>query len=352
MKLLRGVAMLFVVLSYGSAFGTQDPVWMFADTSNTVHVYYNNFICYDTARIRDLFRFFPIDTGASYDGSPYINFDYQFTNDSIIYRDPYDTNTILYRDLRPGYAGFKTAWDGGVTGFFLRRYKYLIMAYKGPLPAHKVTIKFWYNGGNCGDPSFFEIIGSFAASSTWKVDTIPIPESIQNKPDNARNNSKYYEMVVLINNADPNDTNKSSPRGCLKIDNIRLAGCNPIDTSPVPQNVTEGEAVTFRVATTRADSADVLTYQWKKDGVDIPAGADSSVYTLNSVKAADTGAYTVAVTVSSTSLTFTSLPAMLTLPAPEKKKCGCGSGTGLALIPPLFFKAMAVRRRKKNVRHV
>lgn len=28
--------------------------------------------------------------------------------------------------------------------------------------------------------------------------------------------------------------------------------------------------------------------------------------------------------------------------------CGCGSGTGLALIPPLWFKAMSYRKRKKN----
>ncbi len=344
MKLCKNAAMLFVVLSSWSAFGTEDPLWMFADSGN---LWYTSFVFYDTARDINFNRTYATDTGNSYNGSYYINFNYQFTTDSIFVKDPFDTNTILYRDWRPGYAGFKTAWDYGITGYPLARYKYLIMAHKGPLSTHKVTVRFWYNSGKCGDPSFVETIGSFAASDTWKVDTIIIPESVQNKPDSARNNNKYYEMVVLINNADPLDTNQSSPPGCLKIDNIRLAGCNPIDSSPVSQKVTEGEAVTLRVATSRADSAAAVTYQWKKDGVAI-AGGNDSVYSLGSVKTADAGVYTVAVTVSSTNLSFTSQSATLTVDAKEKTGCGCGSGTGMALIPPLFFKAMAHRKRKKK----
>ena len=130
----------------------------------------------------------------------------------------------------------------------------------------------------------------------------------------------------------------------LPIDNIRLAGCNPIDSSPTSKNVIEGEAVTLRVATSRANSADVLTVQWKKDGVDI-TGTNNSVYTLASVKPEDAGVYTVTVTVSSTNLSFTSKAATLTVNA---KGCGCGSGTGMALVPPLVFKAMAHRKRKKK----
>jgi len=335
---------------------------MFADS---VTVWYNQFHYCDTLRetnfglnkpdTGDTFHgfykarsfYYPTDTGASYDGSYYINFDYQFSSDSLIVRDTsYFQDTIIYRGWRPGYAGFKTAWDYGILGYPLARYKYIIMAHKGPLSTHKVTIKFWYNGGACGDPSFSEIIGSFAASDTWKVDTIIIPDSIRNKADIPRNNSKYYEMVVLINNLDPTDTT-SGPPGCLKIDNIRLAGCNPIDTSPVSQKVNEGEAVTLKVATSRADSADVLTYQWKKDGVDI-AGANNPVYTLGSATTADAGVYTAAVTVSSTNLNFTSQGATLTVDAKEKEGCGCGAGTGTALIPPLFFKVMAHRKRKKK----
>jgi hypothetical protein len=111
--------------------------------------------------------------------------------------------------------------------------------------------------------------------------------------------------------------------------------------------VIEGEAVTLRVATSRANSADVLTVQWKKDGVDI-TGTNNSVYTLASVKPEDAGVYTVTVTVSSTNLSFTSKAATLTVNAKEKEGCGCGSGTGMALVPPLVFKAMAHRKRKKK----
>jgi hypothetical protein len=373
MKSWRGAGVLFMVLTVGSAFGTLDPFWMFADTgSTTCHTLsYNYFRYCDTIRTgtnndNSCFALeldqFP-DTGdtwgPSYDGSHYINFKYQFSSDSFYILqtyypcwDPADTcpdDTIARLPPRPGYAGFKTAWDYGMNGFPVARYKYIVLAHKGPNPNHRVTIKFWYNNGQCGAPSFNEYIGTFDASDTWKVDTIPIPESVQNKPDKDRNTFKYFEMVFIINNLDPNDTT-SGPPGCLKIDNIRLVGCNPIDSSPVSQKLDEGEAATFKVSTTRADTVnDALTFQWKKDGVDIP-GANDSVYAIDTTKPEDAGVYTAAVTVSSnrysTPLSFTSPPATLTLKIP--KECGCGTGAGAALIPPLWFKAMAYRKRKKK----
>ena len=146
---------------------------------------------------------------------------------------------------------------------------------------------------------------------------------------------------------------------------MRLVGCNPIDTSPAPQVVNEGEPATFRVSASTSNETDNLAYQWKKDGVDI-AGATGPVYTVASVTTAQVGMYTVAVTVSSTGMVFTSQGAALTIgtgvlqenmrhvddakavTAEDIKNCGCGSGTGLALLPPFIFKAMARRRRKKR----
>ena len=352
MKLWGGAVSLFVILSAGSAFGNAfEPMWLFADSTPDPLIFQEFRYC-DTARSIDQ-CIYPynytitvpvLDTGGSYDGSVYINLDYQFTSDIIVISNQY--GDILWTGLRPGFAGFKTAWDGGMVGFNLARYKYLILAHKGPLLTHKVTIRVWYNDGQCGSPSYNSFIGTLSASSTWKLDTITIPDSVQNKPDIARNTYKYYEIVFIINNLDPNDTTSGLP-GCFKVDNIRLAGRNPIDASPKAQEVNEGEAVTLKVATSRADSADILTYQWKKSGVDI-AGANDSVYTLASVKTADAGVYTVAVTVSSTNLSFTSQGATLTVDTKEKEGCGCGAGTGAALIPPLFFKAMAHRKRKKK----
>jgi hypothetical protein len=344
--LLRGVLGLMIVLSAFPAFGvTLDPMWMFSDSN---HVIFSYFQYCDTARNIDKLCYalesdqLP-DTGDSYDGSRYINFDYQFSSDSFFIWNEFDSSIIIYRDKRPGYAGFKTAWDYGLVGYPMSRYRYLIFTHKGPNLNHKLTVRCWYNDGTCGAPSFNELIGTVAASATWKVDTLAIPESIQNKPDKERNFDTYYEFVFIINNLDPNDTT-SGPPGSFKVDEIRLIGCNPIDSSPKSQEVKEGEAATFKVKTSLANSADVLTYQWKKDGADI-AGAKDPVYTIPSVTSANAGSYSVAVTVSSTNLTFTSQSAALTV---KSEGCGCGSGTGLALIPPLFFKAMAHRKRKKK----
>jgi hypothetical protein len=351
MKYWKEAMVLSIITAAGSAFATMEPLWMF---TNRHPVIFNYFRYCDTNRDVDvLCRALESDqlpdSGDAYD-STYINLDYQFNHDSVIVRDPYDPSVIIYQDasLRPGFAGFKTAWDYGMNGFPFPRYKYLILAHKGPLSTHKVTIRVWYNDGSCGSPSFNEFIGTLTASSTWVLDTIPIPDTIRNKPDFARNNYKYYELVFIINNITPGDTT-SGPPGNFKVDEIRLAGCNPIDSSPKAQSVTEGDPAVFTVSTTRAELNDVLSFQWKKDGTDIP-GATDSVYTVASATPGDAGVYTVAVTVSSTSLTFTSWGALLTVTAAttEKEGCGCGSGTGAALIPPLFFKVMAHRKRKKR----
>lgn len=354
-KIGKGIIGLFIVFSAGSAFSSiiLDPMWIFLDTLEKI---YADFRYCDTARNGDwlcqslLSDQIP-DSGDSYNGSKYINFNYQFSSDSFYIRDEF-SHDVIYSDLRPGYAGFKTAWDGGMVGFYLSRYKYLVFAHKGPNVNHKVRVRCWYNNGKCGADSYNEYLGTFTGSDEWKVDTIVIPDVVQNKSDLERNHNIYYELVFLITNLDTNDVTPGGPWN-LKIDNIRLAGCNPIDTSPMPQTVKGGESASFHVATSRADSADILTYQWKKDGADI-AGATDKAYAIASAKQENAGAYTVAVKVSSTGLTFTSQSAMLTLTGggDEGKGCGCGSGTGLALIPPFFFKAMAYRNRKKKSRKI
>ena len=351
----KSIIGLIIIFPAGSALCSilLEPLWMYSDSGSAS---YSDFRYCDTARNGDYFCRAKLsdqipDTGDSYNGSQYINFNYKFTNDPFYVFDEFDSSIIHYSDCRPGFAGFKTAWDGGLVGFFLSRYTYLVFAHKGPNVNHKVRVRCWYNNGQCGAPSFNEYLGAFYGSDTWKVDTIVIPNAVRNKPDTLRNRNIYYELVFLITNLDTNDVTPGGPWD-FKIDDIRLAGCNPIDTSPMPDTVTAGESATFHVATSRADSADILTYQWMKDGAAI-SGATGMVYTIPSVTTANAGVYTVSVTVSSTGLTFTSTGATLTIIGTdpvdsEEKGCGCGSGTGLALIPPLFFKAMAYRRRKKK----
>ncbi len=65
-----------------------------------------------------------------------------------------------------------------------------------------------------------------------------------------------------------------------------------ITTQPAAQNAIAGGTATFSVAL--ASSAGV-TYQWKKDDVNI-AGATSATLTVNNVSAANAGSYTVVVT--------------------------------------------------------
>jgi hypothetical protein len=352
-KIGKGIIGLFIVFSAGSAFSSTilDPMWMFSDSGTQI---YGDFRYCDTTRGGNFFCREKLsdqipDTGDSYNGSQYINLDYKFTNDSLYVREEFDSSLVLYRDWRPGFAGFKTAWDQGMVGFNLSRYKYMVFAHKGPTANQKVRVRCWYNNGKCGADSHNEYLGTFTGSNEWKVDTIVIPDVVQNKSDLERNHNIYYELVFLITNLDTNNVTPGGPWN-LKIDNIRLAGCNPIDTSPMPQTVKGGESASFHVATSRADSADIFTYQWKKDGADI-AGATEKAYAIASAKQENAGAYSVAVKVSSTGHTFTSQSAMLTV-TDEGKGCGCGSGTGLALIPPFFFKAMAHRNRKKKSRKI
>lgn len=348
-KQLGFVTGLFLMLLSGTALSALDPLWMFADQDGMV---YGQFRFCDTTRFEDLNCVeqkeggLP-DTGDAYNGT-YINFNYQFSSDTFKVYDRFDVNTVRYQDYRPGYAGFKTAWDLGMTGFALPRYDYLVFAHKGPLAAHKVTVNAWYNDGECGSPSYKETLGTFMASPEWKLDTIVIPESVKNKPDVARNSYPYFELAFLITNINSADTT-SGPPGNLKIDEIRLVGCNPVDSSPIPQTVAAKAPVTFRVvAKSPSQSTDVLTFQWMKDGVAIP-NATSSTYTIPATLSSNAGSYLAAVTVPSSGKTYNSQPAQLTVtPEEGSKGCGCGAGTGLAFIPPIFFKVMSRRRKKKQ----
>jgi pectate lyase/pectin methylesterase-like acyl-CoA thioesterase len=80
-----------------------------------------------------------------------------------------------------------------------------------------------------------------------------------------------------------------------------------IATQPASQTVTTGSNATFRVT---ADGSPPLTYQWKKNGVDI-AGATADTLALINVQLSDAGIYTV--TVSNAGGTVESAPATLSV---------------------------------------
>jgi hypothetical protein len=347
---LSGAAGLLFILAAGSSFGDGvDPIWLFSDKHETIS---DGFQYCDTARKKDLNCYALksdqlYDTGDVWD-SKCINLDYQFSNDTFKVFDEFDPEVLLYKEYRPGFAGFKTAWDNGMSGCSYGRYKYLVFAHKGPNPNHKVTVKAWYNNGECGAPSYCETIGTFNASTEWKLDSIAIPESMTNVPDSIRNGSIYFELVVIITNID--DSKSPSEKCNFKMDDIRLVGLNPILQSPKSDTVDAGSPLTLSVTADPAKSSDVLSYQWKKNGAAI-SGATSKTYTISSVKNANKGSYTVDVKVSSTGYTYTSNAAevIVTGSDPVEPKSGpCGSGALLAFLPPFFLKAWSIRRKKNK----
>jgi len=83
-----------------------------------------------------------------------------------------------------------------------------------------------------------------------------------------------------------------------------------ITEQPVSQEVCEGDPVTFNVVVTPTPPP---SYQWRKDGVEIP-DATGSVYWIESVTIADAGNYDVVVTNACDAVT--SDPATLTVRTP------------------------------------
>jgi glucose/arabinose dehydrogenase len=91
---------------------------------------------------------------------------------------------------------------------------------------------------------------------------------------------------------------------------VQHSGVPAISTQPVDVTVAPGEPATFSVT---ASGQQPLSYQWQRDGVDIP-GATSSSYTLPAAAASDNGAQ-FRVVVSNTAGTATSSSATLTVTA-------------------------------------
>jgi hypothetical protein len=96
----------------------------------------------------------------------------------------------------------------------------------------------------------------------------------------------------------------------VRLDFVELPPAPPvISTQPGNQSVLEGCVATLSVTATGAD----LTYQWKKDDVDIDGAVDST-YTIPSAQSSDAGSYTVVV--SNNDGDVTSSAATLTVNAP------------------------------------
>jgi hypothetical protein len=91
---------------------------------------------------------------------------------------------------------------------------------------------------------------------------------------------------------------------------LRLRPWPIINTQPQDQTVEAGQEAVFKVGVTLTEAH---SYQWKKNGVNIP-GATSAELRIINVKASDAGRYSVVVTTNLNNLKVTSSEAVLTVP--------------------------------------
>jgi pectate lyase/pectin methylesterase-like acyl-CoA thioesterase len=127
------------------------------------------------------------------------------------------------------------------------------------------------------------------ASFTWTdLTRLPYPYALS-PVDFVRNNPN---QIGAITPAD--DTDRALLRGYLPLTSL-LAMETPtppgITTQPASQTAQAGSNVTFSVV---ASGTAPLSYQWRKDGADIP-GANSATLTLTNVQLSEAGSYSVEV---------------------------------------------------------
>jgi hypothetical protein len=110
--------------------------------------------------------------------------------------------------------------------------------------------------------------------------------------------SSNATFVAGINNIDFITDNAGGGYTGLRVEilqsNVKIPpGISPtITLQPHDQSATVGDTASFNVTAT---GSPILTYQWKKNGVDL-SGKTSPILLLNNVVAADSGQYTVRVT--------------------------------------------------------
>ena len=158
---------------------------------------------------------------------------------------------------------------------------------------------------NLGDAVSFtvEVDGTAPFNYQWKKDGVDIPGATS---------SSYAIASVAAGDIGSYTVVVSNPAGTVTSNAATLTVCVPpaITTHPESQTKNRGESVTFSVAA----SGTSPSYQWKKNGVDIP-GATSSSYAIASVEAGDIGSYTCVV--SNPAGTVTSNAATLTVQDPD-----------------------------------
>ena len=164
-----------------------------------------------------------------------------------------------------------------------------------------------------GSTAIFSVSASGTApfSYQWKKNGVNIPNATSSSyttPDTSMANNGDLFSVVVSNSAGSVTSNEA------KLGVSATAVKPAIATQPAHQSVITGETATFTVT---ASGTAPFTYQWKKNGANIPS-ATSDSYTTPATSIADSGlAYSVVVTNSAG--TVTSKDATLTVTATAEK---------------------------------
>lgn len=160
-------------------------------------------------------------------------------------------------------------------------------------PYQWITFRTWglAPSGNCNtyqgrlyDPAGNNIqTGNFSSNSYWQGNFYPTSNGI-------------YRVEISYSNA----TGGANPTSAVVKYYFVVGNVAPaIVTQPAGQAVNAGATVIF---TTEATGTPTLTYQWKKDGTNIPSATNATL-TLTNVQPAAAGSYTVAVSNSVGSIT-------------------------------------------------
>ncbi len=337
MKLSRTLGLILVLacLKVVQAQSLPDTMWIYKNyLPDSLWQYFNIFLC-DTNTFPNVGCFDTVDTGKEFDG-PYINFNYQFT-------DTVENDTLGSEG--PGYAAFKIYWDNGNTKYDATYYDSMVFWHVGPLAGHKVDL-VWGQGGACGGPINYQYMGSFKSSATWTKTVLPFPRGF------IRNG--IFQLNVLIHD-DSGTTSRTSAVGCLKLSDMGFIKMHSAPTEPVPltpANGAGGQGTALHLTWTGGYLADSFSVVVAKD-----TGFNSTVFyqtglTQTSVSVANLAQGTYYWHANATNplgtTPWTATWNFDTESGSTSKNCGCGSGTGLALFPPIFFKVMRSRRRRKQ----
>ena len=197
MKFGRSVGIILALACLQTVVAQSEPdsLWILRNNIPDTELYYFHCQTCDTP-VLNTGCFNLCDTGdlLGSGDTQYINFDYQFTT------------------AHPGYAGFKIFWDNGLVSYDVTNYDTMSFWHKGPLPGHKVHM-IWGQGGECGGPINYQNFADYKSSTVWKKEVIAFPPGFVRKG--------IFELRMLIyNDSIGGDTTPTSPKGCLKVDNM------------------------------------------------------------------------------------------------------------------------------------